>query len=178
MYNTTAKNKGIGHSWRKSIINAVILCGQSQLSNIKYQAFLNNIIAIECLVAPTSKHRDTIINAIEIFLGWTGKWENKKESLREIVSDIYDKRCDLVHQGKIHEITDKDLFYSDVFLFNILNNILRHLDIFSTKDSVQKQIEKFYAFKTLEMKPEILPSSRSFLDKEFNPIEYEGLREF
>ncbi|HAT1846815.1 TPA: hypothetical protein I8Z33_000182 [Legionella pneumophila] len=126
----SSKNK-IQKNWREKIISASILAGKSQRSRSIWYSFLLNMIALEIvLVAEGEKFTSTLPERVEAFIGWSNNWA--VEDLHQKISQLYDKRCDIVHRGKLY-VTYEELLLSDYFLFNILQNVIKHIDLFSSQ---------------------------------------------
>ena len=121
--------------WRKTLRDAAILAGQSQMSNDLPQAFLWNMIAIEMLLTKQGDHySDTLPERAETFLGWTIQWY--EYCYEDKVRDVYKKRCGMVHSGERDEITIEDLLFSDTLLLNVITNIVKHPRLFKSKEAL------------------------------------------
>lgn len=155
---TNHKNKLISEAWKDNIINAVVLAADSQATQNHAYAFLFNMIAIETLLAePSDTYSKELPKRIEAFIGWSNNW--KINDLESKIKDLYSKRCKLVHAGELHLISINDVILSDYFLFNIFHNILKHIDLFNSKDQLVKFSNKVQAEKLLGIKGKIRPKT-------------------
>lgn len=150
-------------NWKLDIKNAVVLAGQSQSSTQLEHAFLWNVIAIETLLA---KQGDSYSSAlplrVEAFIGWTTAWSLNNFS--EKILDIYKKRSAFVHAGKIETISLDDLLFTDTILLNVLHNILKHINIFKTKDDLITFSKKVEAEHTLGLVGKTRPKTTTYID--------------
>ncbi|HAU1107040.1 TPA: hypothetical protein JBI05_01025 [Legionella pneumophila] len=152
----TLKNK-IQKNWREKLLSAAILAGKSQRSRNLWYSFLLNMIALEIiLVADGEKFTDTLPERVEAFIGWSNNW--KVEDLHLKVSKLYVKRCDIVHRGKL-DITYDDLRLSDYFLFNTLQNIVKHIDLFPKQAELVLFSKKVQAEKLLGIESNVRPET-------------------
>ncbi|MFO9656021.1 HEPN domain-containing protein, partial [Legionella pneumophila serogroup 1] len=150
------KNK-IQKNWREKLLSASILAGKSQRSRNLWYSFLLNMIALEIiLIADGEKFTDTLPERVEAFIGWSNNWEVKDLHLK--VSKLYVKRCDIVHRGKL-DITYDDLRLSDYFLFNILQNIVKHIDLFPKQEELVLFSKKVQAENLLGFESSVRPKT-------------------
>lgn len=134
----------VDNSWRKNLYRAVRLIGQSVTSNNTAHSFLLNMIAIEALLMKQGdKYTEVLPKRIEAFIGWVGYWV--KANYKEKIKDVYNKRCQYVHDGNETNIEIKDLLFIDDILFNMLVNIIYHINLFKSKEDIISFTEKVSA---------------------------------
>jgi hypothetical protein len=151
----------ISRSWKEEIRKAAILAGESQCSSDLPQAFLWNMIAIELLLTKQGdRYLDSLPERAEAFIGWTVDW--KQNNYRELIKDLYRKRCQLVHSGNKSAIEVQDLLFSDEILLNVLTNIVKHPRLFKSKDDVITFSEKVKAEYVLGINPRTRPKTLRF----------------
>lgn len=164
----------VEESWRKEILRASILAGQSQLSREVAHAFLWNMIAIEILLTKQGdKYREVLPQRIEAFIGWSEEWKRNNYEAR--IGEVYQKRCNFVHDGKREEITNKDLFFTDDILLNIFTNIVGHTSIFVSKDSLIEFVKKIEAGRLLGIKSKVMPKSLQFISRTYRNEDFEEI---
>ncbi len=100
------------------------------------------------------------------FLGWILYWEDEDYGGR--LRDLYLKRNQLLHQGKRNDITEQDLAFTDHLLLNLLINLVRHPELFRSKDDVIAFSERVEAERVLGIKPRVRPSTFMFT-RSFRP---------
>ncbi|HHF7343710.1 TPA: hypothetical protein ACPSKB_000105 [Legionella feeleii] len=155
--NKKRKGKRIQYEWKRKIISSALMAGKSQRSRNIWLSFLLNIIAMEnLLMVGDEKIANTLPLRVEAFIGWSNDW--KKDNLHQEVSNLYKKRCNIVHRGNL-DITADDLLLSDYFLFNILQNILKHLELFHNQNSLIVFSEKVQAEKLLGFDLSVRPNT-------------------
>lgn len=153
-------------SWIKTIKNAAILAGQSQCSSDLPKCFLWNMIAIEMLLTEQGdNYTEALPERAEAFIGWTTKW--KLSDYDNKIKQVYKKRCGLVHAGKLDNIKEEDLLFTDEILINILSNIIRHPEIFTNKEKLINFSEKIKAEHLLDIKPRVTPKSFKFINTNY-----------
>jgi hypothetical protein len=151
----------VSPGWRKDLRNASVLAGQSQCSADVPQAFLWNMIAIELLLTKQGdSYSDSLPERAEAFIGWTSDW--KLQNFEQRIRDLYLKRCQLVHHGNRECIEIRDVLSSDVILYNVLTNIVKHPDLFKTKDDIILFSEKVRAERLLNIRPRTRPKTLRF----------------
>ena len=157
----------LNREWRNTIERASVLIGKSFCSNELVQAFLMNMFALELLLTEQNdKYSIELPKRIEAFIGWTGLWD--EENYPEAIKRIYVKRCKIVHAGQLETITVEDLLLTDDLLFNIMNNIVQHINIFPDKKSLIEFSNKVQAEKTLGIKSKIRPKSFSHMSRYYS----------
>ncbi|MDA0836518.1 MAG: hypothetical protein O2857_01915 [Planctomycetota bacterium] len=120
---------------RKDLRKAAILIGKSMNTNDIGLAFLMNMIALEMLVSVDGlKDREAIVRHLEAILGWVGFWD--EEGFPERIGELYDRRCNVVHQGDLSGVSKKQLLLSDELLLNLVNNLVRHPELFSSNRKI------------------------------------------
>lgn len=167
--------------WRKLILRASILAGQSQGSTDIAQAFLWNMIVIESLLAQQSKigFREQLPANVEAFIGWANEWSS--ENFQERIQDAYQKRCALVHDAVVDEIGIDDILFTDVIVLNILQNITAHPGLFNSKQAVLDFSNKLQAERVLGLNinssigSKIRPKTLSFHNPIYTDEDYKSL---
>ncbi len=143
----------VASSWKDTLRRVALLAGQSQSSSDIAHAFLLNMIAIEALlVEQQDKHKNALPKRVEAFIGWVGYWST--HSYEQRLSEVYSKRCKLVHNGVFEDIEIRDLLFTDDILLNVLANILNHLSVFKSKRSIIDFSDKIAAAKMLGLDPQ------------------------
>jgi len=166
-------DKNISDGWRKDILNAALLAGQSQSSVSLPQAFLWNMIAIETLLTRQGDSYSKILpKRVEAFIGWSSDWSIV--GYEKKIRDIYDKRCAFVHAGRTDDLVIDNLLFSDQILVNVLFNILTHLSMFKDKESIIKFSEKVEAEHLLGIKSKIRPKTLHHIKIGLNSKDYES----
>ncbi|QIN30662.1 HEPN domain-containing protein [Legionella longbeachae] len=151
------KKSKVQKKWRERIILAAKLAGKSQRSRNKWLSFLLNMISLEYLLtADGDKFLEQLPKRVEAFIGWSDNWQIQE--LHSKVSALYKKRCDIVHRGDF-EISEEELLLSDYFIFNILQNIIKHIKIFETQKDLILFSEKVQAEKTLGVTSKVRPKT-------------------
>lgn len=146
----------------------LILASKSQSTDDLAQAFLLNVIALETiLTAEGDSIQDALPAPAEALLGWVGFWE--MDQYTERIRDLYRKRCRLVHDGRLDDITVEDLLFSDDLLFNLLLNLARHPSIFCDTDSIRRFAEKVQAERSLGIRSRLRPTTLSLFSQQYSP---------
>ena len=162
----------VARNWRKDITNASILAGQSQSGNDIPQCFLWNMIAIETLLTQRDdKYSEKLPERAEAFIGWAKDW--KVENFETKIKDVYQKRCLFVHTGKRDHIRIADILFSDDLLLNVLNNIVRHPDIFGSKRKLIEFSENVKAEHLLGVKGKVRPKALQFIRPRYTERDFE-----
>ncbi|MDQ1353582.1 MAG: hypothetical protein QG657_3888 [Acidobacteriota bacterium] len=162
-------NKDISTSkeWHNSIINAAIFAGKSWAAKSIYDAFLFNMIALETLLTESGdKFSDVLPLRIKSFIGWMGNWD--KYDYKKRIDDIYKKRCKLVHEGNINNISVDDLLFSDDLIFGVFDNIVNHVKIFHEKKDIILFSKKVEAEHLLGIKGRTRPRTLRFFETQYN----------
>lgn len=150
----------VSPKWRRDIKNAAILAGQSQSGHDIPQCFLWNIIALETLLTQRNdRYSDKLPERTEAFIGWSKDWEI--ENFEDKIRKIYQKRCLFVHDGQRNQITIGDILFSDDLLLNVLTNIVRHPNLFGSKNKLIEFSEKVQAEHKLGIKTKVRPKTLS-----------------
>ena len=164
----------ISSSWKKNLERAIILIGQSQCSSDIAHGFLWNMIALEMLLTNSGdKYLEVLPNRLEAFLGWVGYWSDY--NYKRKVKEIYRKRCNFVHDGQRDNIEIKDLLFSDEILFNLLVNLIKHVQIFQSKKDVIGFTEKVKAEQVLGLKSKTLPKTFHYISRTYSEDELLGI---
>lgn len=167
----------VDNLWRKNLYRAVRLIGQSVSSNNIAHSFLLNMIAMEALLTKHGdKYLEVLPKRIEAFIGWIGYWNI--ENYKEKIEDIYKKRCQYVHDGNESNIEIKDLLFSDDILFNVLVNIIRHNNLFKSKEDIISFTEKVSAEHVLGIagtRSKVRPKTLIFINKNYTVEDYKKI---
>lgn len=163
--------------WRKNLYRAVRLIGQSLTSNNIAHSFLLNMIAIEALLMKQGdKYSEVLPNRIEAFIGWVGYWA--EANYKEKIKDVYKKRCQYVHDGKESNIEIKDLLFTDDIIFNMLVNIIYHINLFKRKEDIISFTEKVSAEHVLGIvgeKSKVRPKTLCFFNRMYTAEDYKNI---
>ncbi len=100
---------------------------------------------------------------VESFIGWASEW--KVENYENKIKELYSKRCKFVHNGNRNNITKQDLDFSDSLLLNVFYNIVKHKEIFKSKQGVVDFSEKVRCERILEVEPKVRPETLKFIKK-------------
>jgi len=167
----------VDNSWRKNLYRAVRLIGQSVTSNNTAHSFLLNMIAIEALLMKQGdKYTEVLPKRIEAFIGWVGYWV--KANYKEKIKDVYNKRCQYVHDGNETNIEIKDLLFIDDILFNMLVNIIYHINLFKSKEDIISFTEKVSAEHVLGIvgkKSKVRPKTLMFFNQKYSAEDYKKI---
>jgi len=138
--------------WKRTLVRASILAGQSFLARHVAEAFANDMYAIETLLAKRGdKFPDALVDRLVALFGWmTGEHPDRWKS---ITSRLYELRCGYVHDGNAGDITGMDLFEADTLLRNLLANLCRTTKWITSKDDVAKLAAEYSARRLLGLKP-------------------------
>lgn len=152
----------VAPKWRKDITNAAILAGQSQSGQDIPQCFLWNIIALETLLTQSDdKYSKKLPERTEAFIGWSKDWTI--DNFEAKIKEMYEKRCIFVHTGRRDHINIEDILFSDDMLLNVLLNIVRHPNIFGSKENLIEFSKKIQAEHVLGIKSKIRPKTFTLL---------------
>ena len=133
------------------------------------QAFLWNMIAIETLLFKQDNEirpKEVLPKRIEAMLGWVGFWEDEDYSSK--IKNAYGKRCTMVHEGNLDCISREDVHFSDMLVFNLMNNLVRHSRVFGNIDAVIRFSKEVEAERTLKVRPRVQPKTLEFIHKRFD----------
>jgi hypothetical protein len=164
----------VAPNWRKDITNAAILAGQSQNIQDIPQCFLWNMIALETLLTQRDdKYSEKLPERTEAFIGWSKDWS--EDNFEDKIKDIYQKRCLFVHTGKRNHIGIEDILFSDDLLLNVLNNIVKHPQIFGSKGKLIEFSEKVRAEHILGIKTKVRPKTLQLLRPRYTEKDFEKI---
>lgn len=164
----------VSRNWRNIIERAAILIGQSLCSTDVPQSFLWNMIALELLLTEQNdKYADELSKRAEAFLGWVGFWETNHYA--EKIANVYKKRCALVHEGKRDEIEVADLLFTDDLLFNLLVNLFRHINLFTSRKDVIDFSRRVEAEHILGVRPKVRPKSLVYISRKYTEKDLEEI---
>ncbi|MCK0137379.1 HEPN domain-containing protein [Arenibacter sp. S6351L] len=162
--------KKINTKWKNILISVAKLVGKSLNSHDIPEAFLQNVIALEMLlVSQGEKIEEKLIERSEYFLDWCADWINDK--IEDKLKIIYKKRCDYVHDGKTQDITKDDLIFTDDLIFNLMNNILNHIEKISSKGKLIEFSDKYLAEKKLGLESNYQFGEFQFVRKTYDKVE-------
>ena len=171
------KEVKVTSSWRDNLYRASRIIGQSVTANNLAQAFLLNMIAIESLLTRQGdKYTEVLPKRIEAFIGWVGYWS--VDNYKERIEDVYQKRCQYVHDGNDANIEIEDLLFTDDILLNILVNLVGNHKIFKLKEDIIKFATKVSAEHTLGIvgdKSRVRPKTLRFLSKKYTDDDYKKI---
>lgn len=170
--------KGIklDRKWIKTLKNALVLIGQSHESKDLAFCFLKNMIVIEMLlIEQGDKFKEKLPERIDAFLGWANN--SMDDEFTSDINEIYSKRCQLVHEGKRDRIDIKDLIFSDYLVFNLLNNICKHINIFRSKKCLVNYSKQLQAERVLNLKPAIQPKTLQELKIQYEEEDYHKMQD-
>lgn len=150
---------------KKDLRNSIIFLGRSQNSIEPYISFLNNMIAIDCLLSSDKegKHVDSSQKKLEVFFGWTELWFTDLH--KDNIKKIYGVRASMVHDGKTDEITIEHVKYTNFILGNLLHNLCKYPNIFRCKNDMDNFLAKVNAERVLGIssrKSKVLPKKFMF----------------
>ncbi|MEM7118269.1 MAG: hypothetical protein AAF614_37925 [Chloroflexota bacterium] len=161
------KSKSVDDSWRKNLERASILIGQSQCSQDIVQSFLWNMIALEVLLTEQiDKVKADLPDRIEAFLGWTGYW--KTQNYKGKILELYSKRNQFVHRGKRSHILVEDLLFTDDLLLNLMINLMKHINIFQSKQDIVNFSDKIQAEHVLGIESRVRPQNLWFFSRKYD----------
>jgi len=162
----SSKNK-MQKKWKETIIRAAAMSGKSMQSRDIEYSFLWNMIIVEMLLTEQGdKYSESLPERAEAFIGWVGYWEENK--FEEKIQSLYTKRCQFVHDGNSKNITVEDVLFTDDLVFNLLWNIIKHIDLFPSKESVITFSKKVQAEKLLKVKPKVQPKTLKFMNRNYD----------
>lgn len=162
----SSKNK-MQKKWKETIIRAAAMSGKSMQSRDIEYSFLWNMIIVEMLLTEQGdKYSESLPERAEAFIGWVGYWEENK--FEEKIQNLYTKRCQFVHDGNSNNIAVEDVLFTDDLVFNLLWNIIKHIDLFPSKESVVTFSEKVQAEKLLKVKPKVQPKTLKFMNRNYD----------
>jgi hypothetical protein len=163
---------GVARQWKNDLRNAAIMAGQSQCMIDLPQAFLWNMIAIELLLTHQGdKYAKELPKRAEAMLGWVNYWSDDDYESR--ITDLYNKRCELVHNGVRENILIDDLLFTDDLILNLFTNIVSHIDIFCSKEALIAFSEKVKAEHILGVKPKVRPKTFKYFKHEYTKYDYQ-----
>ena len=154
--------------WRYTIRTSAILAGRSYLSKHLYDAFILNMIAIEALLARRGeKFPQVLIDRVSAFFGWLA--HDRELAWRDTIERLYKLRCSYVHDGQAGEIGLSDLDASDNLLANLLLNICRNVETFSSTDAIADFSERLDARRRLGLKLRTRQPRLQFVNRSLTP---------
>ncbi len=162
----------VNKSWLQDLTRSVRLVGKSFNSNDIGSSFLWNMVALEMLLSRQGdKYSIVIPKRIEALLGWIGFWKTAKFSER--IMDIYKLRCKIVHDGRLDLVTPKDLVFTEDLLVNVLFNLVRHPQLFKSKEDLIQFTEMVGAEHLLGKKSKVRPKSLTYIRRKYTQKDLE-----
>ena len=150
----------LNSSWLYDIRNASVLIGKSQQSREMSTAFLYNMMALETLLlSGEGKHKENLISRIQAFIGWSSMWDS--DGYEQKIERLYETRNSLVHDGKIESVGMDNLLESDNLIFNVLYNVVVHIDRFKKKEDLIQFANLVGAERKLKIKSKHTPKTAS-----------------
>lgn len=146
------RESGVTSEWAARVKRAAICAGQSHRARMRWEAFMYDMIGIEILLTRQGdRFPDALIERLLALFGWRTKED--PTPWRDMVSRLYQLRCDFVHEGLMDDVTMKDIVDADMILANLLYTVCAMSKrIRSTRDIV-KLAEELQARRTLGLKP-------------------------
>lgn len=162
----------VAKKWRGDLRRAAILIGHSQMANSVPEAFLWNMIALELLLTRQGDNvGDALPSRSEALLGWSRNW--REDDFEDKIRTSYEHRCRLVHQWDRECCTREDLYFTDDLLLSLLTNLVRHPELFKSKDDDVRFSEQLEAERLLGVTPKVRPKSLQFLRRKYNSRDYD-----
>lgn len=138
----------VSYNWRQSLRRASVLVGKSINSNDIATSFLWNMIALELLTTHQGDSYSTVLpERIGALIGWHRKWES--QNYADKIQELYQLRCEYVHDGDDSKISKDALLFTDKILLNVIWNLVEHSNHFGSKNEFIQFVEKVEARKTL-----------------------------
>lgn len=107
--------------WEDTLWRVAGLIGRSQQAESRTEAFLLLMMALDALLLVRRDKADTLAMRIEGLFGGT----ELKFSLRPRVLGLYEKRCDIVHDGRSDVVEPLDLHHLDFIAANAFQQVWR-----------------------------------------------------
>lgn len=169
-----SSNNKMQKKWKETIIRAAEMAGKSMQSRDLEYCFLWNMIIVEMLLTEQGdKYSDSLPERAEAFIGWVGYWnENKFE---EQIIELYKKRCQFVHDGNSNNISVEDVLFTDDLVFNLMWNIVKHINLFPSKKAIIDFSDKVKAEKLLSIKSKVQPKTLRFANRNLDSDELDRI---
>ncbi len=166
----------VSSKWRYELRKAALLAGQSHFARNIWEAFLYDMIALETLLTNRGENICTaLIERIVSLFGWLTNED--QERWKRLIEELYNLRCQFVHDGKYGNITIRDLLNADMLLANLLYNLCGLTKDIKSKNDIIKLSEKLAARRTLGLKMLDRPKNISFQTKVFSQTDIKELEE-
>lgn len=157
----------------KELKKVSIVIGKSYNCNDIVDSFLYNMIIMETLLTTRNdKQKETLVSRLGAFFEWLQGWD---ESVENQIDELYKKRSAYVHNLDSDNITIQDVLFTDTLIFNLMNNIVKHPKLFSSKNDLIEFSKKIEAEKVLGIKSKIRPKTFYFLEKRYKEEDYKYL---
>lgn len=122
-------------SWRRQMRRAAACIGRSLSSLERSDAFLQDVFALETMLTrPNERNGRVLSKRIKGMTGWCLK-QHRPHYLDEI-NDIFEARCDAVHDADYGSLTTEHLLLADLYAKNTLLNIVSNRAKFPTKKAM------------------------------------------
>lgn len=135
-------DEGLDPSWRAQIRRAGSLIGRSLMTVERADAFLWNVFALETLLTrPGERNGQKLADRIEGLLGLY--LPSARPSYRAELVDLFQIRCDAVHDADYGKLKTEDVLLSDLYTVNTLRNIVVNRTRFPSKDSLIELLDSW-----------------------------------
>lgn len=115
--NINSNKKSINKSWAQSIITAAMICGKARNERKNYLKLLLYWTAIEILLPKRNgKTDDNLREYIEILFSGIGGNDKLAKETSQHITDLYNKRNKLVHDGILEGIGVEDVEHLEFIL--------------------------------------------------------------
>lgn len=129
-------------AWRRQIRRGAACIGRSLMSLERSDAFLYNIFAMETLLTkPGERSGRMLAKRIKGMTGWHLKVHRPKYD--DELKDIFETRCDAVHDAKYENLTAEHLLLADLYAKNSLLNVVNNRTVFKNKDSLTAKLDEW-----------------------------------
>jgi len=119
-------------TWINRLLNVTATLGHARLATTEWEAFLFSMIGIERLLKSSRK---TWSESVPPRLQDAFAWLRSKPGYEEKVQGLYTLRNAVAHEGRVNDVSRRDVEIADEILFNLLLLAYKHLD--EAKDIAQ-----------------------------------------
>jgi hypothetical protein len=141
-------------AWRAQIRGASAFLGRSLMSHERTEAFLFDIFALETLLTRRGERNGRMLaRRIKGIAGWHLK--NHRPNWEQEIGDIFEVRCEAVHDADYGQLTMEHLLLADIYIKNVLLNVVLNRSTFTSKDALIATIDGWAG-------SELWPSDGSF----------------
>jgi aspartyl-tRNA(Asn)/glutamyl-tRNA(Gln) amidotransferase subunit C len=135
-------NPNLDTNWRRQIRSGASMLGRSLMSLELADAFLLNVFGLETLLTnQNERNGNSLTNRIVGLTGW--HLQQFRPNYEIEIRQIHNIRCEIVHDSNYRNLTTEFLLLSDMYLKNILLNIVINQNHFKTKQAMIDIIEGF-----------------------------------